>query len=332
MQENFYVKSVSQIYISFDVGIKNLAYCILKFDGENNFNIIDWNCINLLEDLEKTPEICKCSHLLPCKKNSSTSTACEKKAYYSTKNNSFFCKKHIPENYILPEKEFSPAFIKKQKIAELLKLYENVIGTTGNGLRRAELLEKVIQYYDNKQLKKIIVNKKINSKHISLITIGEKLKIELDKIIFSNHLSNEKIIILIENQISTIASRMTSIQAMIIQYFISGASTLSSEKKIELVSSKNKLKYSIQETNENVSIDVAVDITVDVDDPIKQEGNTYKNNKKNGILFCKNILEKNKMNEYISFFQSNKKKDDLADCFLQGYYVANRGNKYLSTK
>lgn len=99
---------------------------------------------------------------------------------------------------------------------------------------------------------------------------------------------------------------MTSIQAMIVQYFISSAATINSpEKKIELISSKNKLKNCVQETNNTV---VA-------------EEKTYKNNKKNGILFCKNILENNEMNQQISFFVSNKKKDDLADCFLQGYYV-----------
>ena len=32
--------------MSFDVGIKNLAYCIMEYDGVK-LNIIDWNIINL---------------------------------------------------------------------------------------------------------------------------------------------------------------------------------------------------------------------------------------------------------------------------------------------
>jgi hypothetical protein len=318
LKNNFYVNTENEkTYISFDVGIKNLAYCILKFNDANKFNIIDWNCINLLDDLEETPEKCKCCFKKPEKKSklsktqnvvAVSTTMCGKKAFFSTTTNDFFCKKHIPENYILPEKQYSSTSIKKLKVPELLKLYETTFKTTADttGFRRAELLEKIIYYYDNIQLKKIVDTKKINSKHISLITIGEKLKIELDKIIFSNNLSDKKFTVLIENQISTIASRMTSIQAMIVQYFISSAATINSpEKKIELISSKNKLKNCVQETNNTV---VA-------------EEKTYKNNKKNGILFCKNILENNEMNQQISFFVSNKKKDDLADCFLQGYYV-----------
>jgi hypothetical protein len=34
--------------ISFDVGIKNLAYCIIDYD--NSLNILEWNIINLISD------------------------------------------------------------------------------------------------------------------------------------------------------------------------------------------------------------------------------------------------------------------------------------------
>ena len=35
--------------LSFDVGIKNLAYCIIEFKNED-FTIKDWNIINLVDD------------------------------------------------------------------------------------------------------------------------------------------------------------------------------------------------------------------------------------------------------------------------------------------
>ena len=42
------------------------------------------------------------------------------------------------------------------------------------------------------------------------------------------------------------------------------------------------------------------------------------------IYFCKTILEKNnKYQEFIENFEKNKKKDDLADSFLQGIWYLN---------
>ena len=45
--------------ISFDVGIKNMAYCILDLSG-TNFQIKDWNVLNLMNPVETTNYICNC--------------------------------------------------------------------------------------------------------------------------------------------------------------------------------------------------------------------------------------------------------------------------------
>ena len=39
--------------LSFDIGIKNLAYCILDKHEDNKLRIIKWDIIKLLEDNEK---------------------------------------------------------------------------------------------------------------------------------------------------------------------------------------------------------------------------------------------------------------------------------------
>ena len=45
--------------ISFDVGIRNMAYCIFNIsDTSNNVSVLDWNIINLM-DVE--PDIKKCN-------------------------------------------------------------------------------------------------------------------------------------------------------------------------------------------------------------------------------------------------------------------------------
>ena len=42
--------------LSFDVGIKNLAYCILSWD-KCKYTIYDWGIINLTEDINITLEL-----------------------------------------------------------------------------------------------------------------------------------------------------------------------------------------------------------------------------------------------------------------------------------
>jgi hypothetical protein len=48
---------MQRIVVSWDIGIKNLAYCIVKFTGDD-FKIIRWDIINLTDDR------LKCEHIL----------------------------------------------------------------------------------------------------------------------------------------------------------------------------------------------------------------------------------------------------------------------------
>ena len=105
--------------------------------------------------------------------------------------------------------------------------------------------------------------------------------------------------IIIENQISPIANRMKTIQGMLAQYFI----MTTPNAKIEFVSSSNKLKQ-FQKSQTISNNDASSD---------------YKQHKLDGVYFTKTILQNN-------YFLTNwenileTKKDDLADCFLQGIW------------
>ena len=46
------LNNVEKTILSFDVGIKNLAYCLLK-KSDIEFKITDWGIINLVEDMQK---------------------------------------------------------------------------------------------------------------------------------------------------------------------------------------------------------------------------------------------------------------------------------------
>jgi hypothetical protein len=54
---------------------------------------------------------------------------------------------------------------------------------------------------------------------------------------------------------------------------------------------------------------------------IKQGGNKYSRTKKLGVAICEKKLEEYN-NSFIDFFSKHKKKDDLADCYLQAITYA----------
>ena len=90
-------------------------------------------------------------------------------------------------------------------------------------------------------------------------------------------------------------------------FFIRGV--VDSENKIKVIkfySPKNKLKcYNSKEPLE-----------------ITEGGNKYSQTKKAGIVICEKLLLQDN-SDFIPFFKSNKKRDDLADSYLQGltYYL-----------
>ena len=144
------------------------------------------------------------------------------------------------------------------------------------------------------------------AKDTCLIDVGRAIKpvllslAELDKI---TH-------VIIENQISTIASRMKTVQGMIAQTFI----MLPEERHIEFVSSTNKLKgFAIRERFREEEGDVSNK---------SKEKEKYKANKKDGIRICGVFLDANPRPrvERKAEFDKSKKKDDMSDCFLQGVW------------
>ena len=100
-------------------------------------------------------------------------------------------------------------------------------------------------------------------------------------------------IVIIENQISTLASRMKTLQGMIAQYFI-----MKHTPCIEFISAANKLKMFMT-----------------------KKKTTYTERKLESVEVTKELLETlPQLTDYKGYLDKNKKKDDLADCFLQGVY------------
>ena len=267
--------------LSIDVGIKNLACCIICTDYSNNtfdkFNIIKWDVLNLCK--------VKNENLLCFFDN------CKRKVYFKCINGINYCNIHSKKsNYIIPTNQNNINVIKKYKILELKKYCVEKCINIDNNDKKKDIIQK-IKIFHNKQYLVKIINEKVNN--YTLIDIGRNLVSQLDTLLYNITIHK----ILIENQIGPLAIKMKTIQGMLAQYFI-----MNNIYDIHFINASNKLKL----FNGNKS--------------------TYKDRKKMGIDITKNIIKSHPLlfNQYFDIFNKHKKKDDLADCFLQGYWYINK--------
>jgi len=276
--------------LSIDVGIKNLAFCLFELSSPDELSILKWDVINLSTD---TP-LFQCGVLDKFK-------CCNKPAKFM-KHNHCFCLKHAKKqkNYLIPTVEMKPAFIKKQKVAQLIELADKYKVFYTHPINKTVLVDCINQHFHSVALD-TSCNQKVNASNIDLVTVGTHIKNK-----FNTLFTNEGVIdyVIIENQISPIANRMKTIQGMIAQYCIMrepGA------KSIQFVSASNKLK--------NVDGKKA----------------TYAERKKLGVDKCLEIISSSETcHSHVDFFKSHKKKDDLADSFLQGiWFIESNKSKFL---
>ena len=266
--------------LSFDVGIKNLAYCLFDVNQNNEFLITDWGII----DLQNKP-VYSCSS----KQKKKPHTVCGKSASFQDPNQKYFCKQHAKctEFLILP-KELSDTQIKRAKISELKQLADTYEIPYETPVLKATLIQKLQEFRREKCLLPIVVEKG----NTTLVAMSITMTHIFDDL-FKKHSID---MILIENQISKIASTMKTIQGMITQYFV-----MIGVEDILYISSYNKLKLFVS----------------------SKKNLTYKQRKDLGIEFTLKELDKTQTHQWISYFNTHKKKDDLADCFLQGLWYIN---------
>jgi hypothetical protein len=282
--------------LSIDVGIKNLAFCLFdKCDGFEQFKVTKWDIINISEQEDNL--LCGFTE-----KN----VICNKPAKFK-KNNICFCLKHSKKqaNLQIPSLEQKPAFINKQKIQKLCEI------ATSHGIKYQPKIKKndliqLINEYVHQNYFENIESKKADK--IDLFNIGLNIKTKFNKLFEAEGRIDY---IIIENQISPIATRMKTIQGMIVQYFIMSNIEVD---HIDFISAANKLKDF--KTNAN-----KVENDVDLEKTSKSEKTKYSDRKKMGIAKCLEIITNDfRFNEHVDYFSKHKKKDDLSDSFLQGLW------------
>jgi hypothetical protein len=360
--------------ISFDVGMKNLAYCLFSIpetvtttttgtgpsDLIHEIHIERWDVIDLrfepnLSDTsiaEVAPPAPKRTCMndgklakwmyLPGGQGSTESTTspstspspfmycskCSEKSKYKT-----------PSREILPIKR-KPELLLKKKLGELMDIKANLstptpLPTNQNAnlkVRKADLIQEItttlsrdyMEPFEESKYSNYIAGtvppskpKKANYTYahdLDLITYGRNMMKHLDAILYSTMSSSSTTntpidMMIIENQISTLASRMKTLQGMITQYFI-----MKHIQRIEFISASCKLKLFT-----DTSLDITNNETVCVD------ASTYADRKKSGIAVCRSLgeISRKRNSDYAKWmpvFENHKKKDDLSDCFLQGLW------------
>ena len=318
--------------LSWDVGIKNLAGCYLdcKNKEENKESKINWwNIINLLE--EDKPNCC--GKIIKKNKNKEKlELDCERDCKFHCKINNeihSYCTIHKK----LHEEKMNELVIPNiVEISSIQDHYPNqvcnqvcnqiceYINTRGNKCNKSAKYckqdgtmflcsnHKSMYIRDIGNEAKLQKIKKKNAKTTDLDIVKMNMWYKLDKL--PNLLEVDEVII--ENQPSLRNPKMKSIAETLYNYFlcrgiIDKDRTKSNITKVRYISPSNKLKVDEDNTIQVLSG--------------KENKEKYKLTKALGIKYTKQLLKDDK--EHIEHLEKHKKKDDLADAYLQGLYYVN---------
>jgi len=297
---------MSKTIVSWDVGIKNLAYCIIK-DNNGKFEILKWDLV----DLRDTNEL-KCCEYMKKRKNKDL-VKCETKAKFSVVSEGKligYCGKH-KNKYLGLELGWKDKCFVKEKTDNIC-FYE--------GKKKCEKKSTYIynsnEFYCTSHYKSVV--NRIEREHTlkkykrkgcmsqTVFSLGERLCSKLDEI--KELLQVDEV--LIENQPTLKNPTMKTVSAFLFNYFIvrgiiDKCRTNSKISNIKFMSPSNKLRVDENKTMEVMNKNK---------DPEKK----YKLTKDLAIKYTKILIKD--MPEKLSHLEKYKKKDDLCDAFLQGYY------------
>ena len=326
--------------IGWDIGIKNLAYCVLeskdvceKNEKENSFvfnkhtySISNWADISLVTQIESnlatSGQVSHINNSLTCcgiknspkKKPASLSNTddeqklCGKKAFYA--------KEEVLDNG--DYQGLCRTHFKKLKIARLPELSVKKCWTEGCNSKPVQVLKShIFKGFCKKHINEMhkakthndsnfynINHSKTTSK-IDINHLGIALFQELNKI---KAIIAEPSIILLENQPVLKNPTMKSMQMFLYSYYLMNmldSNVDLSVKKLHCYCASKKLdmiKYLPED--EQLRITTFIDTV----------NNPYQKNKKMSIMMVEVLLKNNV--KWLEYFKSNPKQDDLADSLL----------------
>lgn len=287
------------MYLGWDIGIKNLAFCLM--DHENGkFKIIDWGVINLLDE-HSNKKMCNYR-----KEKNDPNTECGKGAtYQDPSRQNFYCKIHAKK---LSDSERENLEIIPDKV------------------QCKYCKKKATRYCPIDNIHYCLSHLKENDKTVEetdAVSHGPAIRTPLytlGKVIFRKLAEYPSILtakyICLENQPARKNPTMKSVQMMLYTYFISKvADGKMFVKDLVMMSAKNKLKVYNDEYGP-------------VDKDILAIKDRYQRNKKQAV-FTTEVFLKNEFPEWWDFYikENKNKKDDLADSFLMCRYYITRLKK-----
>ncbi len=246
--------------ISFDIGLRNLAVCVLEGTSRTDMRIVAWDVIDVVAE-----------------KNGHTRTACFKCAkpamWVQAGVGTQACSRHRPKSLTMTK-----AALTKKSIPELQEL--------GNpykieGKTKKDLVGRIWTEMNKSGWAKFKGNARAPGGGV--LDLVNDIVACLDK---RSDWWKDAHLVIFENQLDR---RMFAVQAMLHMYFACRGF------RTKGVSAIHKLD----------NITTTTDAT-----------GTYRGRKKTGIVHCDALCPPANH----EFFKSHKKKDDLADSFLQGLY------------
>lgn len=334
--------------LSFDIGIKNLAYCYLEYttptdatdvsgsQPNSRTNILDWRVIDLMADATPVDvsgsntniisHTCTCK-LSTTKKNAPNAKICGKKAKYGLPTDTsgtveeYYCETHakVDKRWMIPKRAHEKASLNKLKREplDLMVAEQKIVLDPNTKSTKKTLVDALLAHFLSKSYTILDHTTVGNSKHADLITLGRNMITIIDRI--SVLRDSPPTHIIMENQISTVASRMKTLQGELTMYFLLRHPTAS----VEYISSANKLKFFAPTVPNDTPVQVPRkerrDVVADTV-PIPNANQIYKKHKQDAITYTTQILQENPILQSWEPVLTGKKKDDLADSFLQGIW------------
>lgn len=315
--------------LSWDVGIKNLAYCLIKKTSDVDFEILKWGVINLMTDEET-----KCEYVLRgggiCQ---DTAKYCvyhrDKIPIFGNKTGTMLvCSRHKEKSIPVVKNLLEEA--KKTKVKTKSKqsdLNKNTDKSQNNDLKCCHDCDEEVTHvlgdsancwcknHWEKKGEQFI--KKIHAKKVTTTTcskqpiqsLAEKLFEILDNKMSDFCCASE---VLIENQPTLKNPKMKTLSSILYSYFVLRGindknKTNSQIEIVRFVSPSNKLKVNSNITNSLIKKEKEKEDS--------SNKNVYKLTKSLGVKYCMALINEKDLKS----LNEVKKKDDMCDAFLQGF-------------